>query len=393
LQIDLKTFRAERVLSVVNLTHGAPQCSTTAHFAFSLDRRYAYYHQSLLQSEVVDGAVRSVDLRLVELDTHSGDQRSWSIVAPNDDADSRSANFHSAFYFEESGRRYVGLLRTGATLTTLDPHQDSGGHDICRMPFSTIWIVEIRRDANALNATLLPGLEHLRGIALSHLEVDNSSRDGFVLFANYKQADVGEETHGTNVYGEFPASVREHYAGAVTEPINFGTVIRYERRGGRSTLVEFAAPYDYERTSQGHSWMPINLKLDRTGERLFCSFAGFKPRLLPEHITRAYADLTTDYSVIRFVPPLLMCLDAHTLERDSRLCRNHISYSEPIAFTIVHDDHGEFVLTFSPEIGLRIYDSSDLTLILAHASSAQLHSWRDSHFRPDPAHMVHVPLH
>lgn len=287
----------------------------------------------------------------------------------------------------------MGLLRTGAVLETLAPHADETEHDVCRMPFSTIWVVPIRDDVSTLQASLLEGLDHLHGIALSHLEIDNTSRDGFVLYANYKQADVGEETHGPNVYGEQPQDVREHYAGFVTEPINFGTVIRYERTRGSYTLREFAAPYDYERTSLGHTWMPINLQLDGSGRRLFCSFAGFKPRLLPRHIARAYAGMTADYSAIRFVPPVLMCLNAETLSPDDTLTRRHISYAEPIAFTLVRDDRQECVLTFSPEIGLRVYDADDLTTIVAHATSAQLHSWKDSHFRPDPAHMVHVPAH
>ena len=128
--------------------------------------------------------------------------------------------------------------------------------------------------------------------------MDNRSGQGFVLFANYKQADVAEETHGPNVYGEQPDEVREHYAGAIIEPINLGTVIRYQMRAGETKLTTFSRPYDYCRTSLGHSWLPINLQLDSTGQRLFASFAGFRPRLLPRHVAAAYPDLAADYSQI-----------------------------------------------------------------------------------------------
>ncbi len=334
-----------------------------------------------------------MDLRLNELDTSTGYERSWRLVAPEDDPSDESANFHSAFYFEEGGSRFVGLLRTGAVLGRLEPHDSAEEHQVCRMPFSSIWIVELRDGDEELQAELLPGLEHLEDIALSHLEVDNRSRNGFVLYANYKQADVAEETHGINVYGEPPETVREHYSGATTEPLNFGTVIRYERAGGQYKLATFSRPYDFERTSLGHSWMPINLQLDSTGRRLFCSFAGFKPRLLPRHIARAYEDLTADYPNIRFVPPILMRMDAETLGVEAQRDRSHISYSEPMAFVVVSGDDGtDHVVTFSPETGLRIYDADDLTRILAHASSAQLQTWGDSHFRPDPAHLAHVRL-
>ena len=393
LEIDLEAFRATRVLTSFPTTRDAPQRSSTAHFAWSLDRRYAYYHQSLLQRETETSNVRSTSLQLLELDSVTGRERAWGVVAPDEDPSDESANFHSAFYFEEGGRRFVGLLRTGAVLQQLEPHDGADDHAVCRLPFSTIWIVEVVDGQRELKASVLPGLGDLKGIALSHLEVDNTSRDGFVLYANYKQADVAEETHGINVYGESPDKVREHYSGAVTEPVNFGTVLRYERRGGRSTVAVFSRPYDFERTSLGHSWMPINIQLDSSKRRLFCSFAGFKPRLLPRHIVAAYLDLAADYTAIRFVPPALLRLDARTLELDHQSDRSHISYSEPIAFTLIAgDDAKDYIVTFSTENGLRFYDADDLTRILAYASSARLHTWRDSHLRPEPAHIVHARL-
>src|SRR6185503_16023647 len=118
----------------------------------------------------------------------------------------------------------------------------------------TIWIVEVRDDLTELQASLLPGIRELGGIALSHLDVDASSRDGFVLFANYKQADVAEETHGQNLYGEGPEEVPEHYSGMIIEPFNFGQVIRYSRKRGTSSLKTFERPYVPGKTSLGHSW-------------------------------------------------------------------------------------------------------------------------------------------
>jgi hypothetical protein len=139
--------------------------------------------------------------------------------------------------------------------------------------------------------------------------------------------------------------------------------------------------------------MPINIQLDSSKRRVFCSFAGFKPRLLPRHIAAAYQELAADYSAIRFVPPALLRLDARTLQVDHQRDRSHISYSEPIAFTIVTgDDARDYIVTFSTEHGVRFYDADDLTRMLAHASSARLHTWRDSHLRPEPAHIVHVRL-
>jgi hypothetical protein len=77
----------------------------------------------------------------------------------------------------------------------------------------------------ALQAELFPGIRELGGFALSHLDVDASSGDGFVLFANYKHSDVAEETRGENLYGEAPDDVPEHYSGTIAEAFNVGQVI------------------------------------------------------------------------------------------------------------------------------------------------------------------------
>jgi hypothetical protein len=388
LEIDLHSWTPRRVLRYVEPRGLAPQLSSTSHFAWSLDRRYAYFHQSLLEREQPNALVRATDLILVRLDTRTSSESVWRVAPPPDDAGVEGANFHSAFYFEEAGRRFVGLLRTGAVLEHLAPHESADEHAVAPMSPSTIWIIEIDETRHELNATLLPGVRELGALALSHLDVDASSRNGFVLYANYKQADVAEETHGTNIYGEPADHVREHYSGMTVEPLNCGLVIRYERRDSCSSLRTFRRPYDPSRTSLGHSWLPINIELNATREHLFCSFAGFRPRLLPRHIAAAYPGIAIEPTAIRYVPPVLIRMDAETLEPDYDKSRSYISYAEPMAFTVAGSASNEFVCTFSPELGLRIYRADDLSMMVCHAISPYLISWNDTHFRPDPAHMM-----
>ncbi len=391
LEVDIATWRATRALRYLEPSEDCPQLSTTAHFAWSLERRYAYFHQSLLQNESPGQDVCARQLTLIELDTQTDRERRWSLLPPPEDARLEAANFHSAFYFEEGSERFVGLLRTGAWLEGLRAHAGSGEHAVRRMPVSTIWIVKLDHTAQTLQAQLLPGIDHIPGLALSHLDVDARGANGFILFANYKQADVAEETHGENLYGEPAAQVQEHYAGMTVEALNFGHVIRYERRDGKTTLHHFSRPYDPSMTSLGHSWLPINIERDPRGEYLFCTFSGFRPRLLPRHIAGAYADLHVDPRHIRYVPPLLLRLRADTLEVDQQSGRRHLSYAEPIGMTVVGGEHGCYVCTFSPEAGLRIYDAGDLSAMLCHAVAPELMNWGDTHFRPDPAHMKFVP--
>src|SRR5262245_38551801 len=195
LEIDLKKWKPRRILRYLDTTPEAPQVSGTAHFAWSLDGRLAYFQQSLLENETTECGPRSAKLILVELDTKTLRERKWDVIPPKDDSAMETANFHSAFYFEEGHRCFVGLLRTGARLETLAPHQTAAEHLVRPMPFSTIWILELHDDDSPLQACTLPGLEHLKGLALSHLDVDARGGNGFILYANYKQADVAEETH------------------------------------------------------------------------------------------------------------------------------------------------------------------------------------------------------
>jgi len=387
LEIDLKKWRPRRILRYLEPVPEAPQLSGTSHFAWSLDHRYAYFHQSLLEPEASGRDVRTRRPILVRLDTRTGRERRWDLIQPSDDADLTTANFHSAFYYEERGRRFVGLLKTGARLESLGAHREVRDHAVHPMPASTIWIVELDEHADALQATTLPGVKRLGAMALSHLDVDASSGDGFVLFANFKQADVAEETHGVNVYGEKPEQVWEHYSGMGVEAINYGTVMRLERRNGHTSLKTFSRPYDPSNTSQGHSWLPINIELDPSKKWLFCSFAGFRPRLLPRHIVKAYPGAAVDPKRIRYVPPLLMRFRADSLEPDTCPDRRNLSYAEPVAMATVGEGAGTYVCTFSPETGLRIYPAEDLTGMVCHAIAPEFMNWQETHFRPDPAHM------
>ena len=390
LEVDLPTWKPRRILRYVELHELAPRVSGTSHFAWSLDHRYAYFHQSLLQCESPGSAVRAADLRLIEMDVQSRTERVWQLLPPAEDDALETANFHSGFYFEEAGKHYVGLLRTGALLESLAPHSAPIDHTVMPMPPSTIWVVELDREKSILQAELLPGIRELDGLALSHLDVDSSSGDGFILYANFKEADVAEETHGVNIYGEEPEEVAEHYSGMIVEALNYGMVIRYERRGGQISLRTFKRPYVPGMTSLGHSWLPINIMLDPAKRRLFCTFSGFRPRLLPRHIAEAYSNRLVDPTTIRYVPPLLMRFDASTLEPEYDQKRGHLSYSEPVAMTIAGDGKTDYVCTFSPELGLRIYLADDLNRMICQAESPDLLHWQDSHFRPEPAHMQFV---
>jgi hypothetical protein len=392
LEVDLVAWKPQRVLRYLELSEAAPRVSGTSHFAWSLDHRFAYFHQSLLEREHDGSPVRAADLSLVELDVATGGERVWRLRPPPDDRAMETANFHSGFFFEEGGCRYVGLLRTGALLESLEPHSAPLDHAVLPAPASTIWIVPLDSQATELQAELLPGVEELDGLALSHLDVDASGSDGFVLYANFKEADVAEETHGLNVYGERPEAVAEHYSGMIVEALNYGMVVRYERRGGHTSVRTFTRPYDPGRTSLGHSWLPINIQLDTAGRRLFCSFSGFRPRLLPEHIARAYPARVVNPPTAGFVPPALIRFDAETLELDSDGSgRGHVAYAEPMAMTVAGDGETDYVCTFSPDLGLRVYDADDLDRLVFRAESPRLLSWGDTHFRPEPAHISFVP--
>jgi hypothetical protein len=393
LEVDLASWRPRRVLRLLQTTPDKPQVTSTSHFAWSLDGRYAYFHQSLLERESREHPVRAAALTLVQLDGVTGGTRTWSILPPSADSDLEGANFHSAFYYEEGGKRFVGLLKTGAILETLEAHTIPREHTVLPMGPSTIWIVEIDESRREIEATLLPRIRELGGLALSHLDVDASSRDGFVLFANYKQADVAEETHGENLYGESPDQVPDHYSGMIIEPLNCGQVIRYSRARGANEINVFRRPYLPGKTSLGHSWLPINIQLDSSRQRVFCSFAGFHPRLLPRHVAQAYEGHVADMSRIGYVPPLLMRFDATTLQPDMDSKRRHLSYAESVAFTVVPGVRAgtDYVCTFAPDVGLRIYESIDLRNMLGTAISAELMTYRDTHFRPTPAHMQFIP--
>ncbi|MBV8519316.1 MAG: hypothetical protein JO197_18120 [Acidobacteria bacterium] len=387
LEIDVPRWRATRILRYVTPSVGAPRVSGTSHFAWSLDGRYAYFHQSLF-AQRTNGPVATEDLRLVRLDVRTGAEKIWTLIPPDADRASSEINFHSAFYFEEAGKRFVGLLKTGAIVENLAPHTMPFDHTVIPMTASTIWIVELDENRSDLKASLLAGIREVDGLALSHLDVDNRSGDGFVLFANYKEADVAEETHGSNIFDEAPEVVSEHYAGMTVQPINVGQVIRVARKNGTTTIRSFKRHYDVGRTSLGHTWMPINIELDESRSHLFCSFAGLRPRLVPRHISTAYPTRVFDPKNVSYVPPVLMRFDADTLEPEYSKRRDYLSYAEPIAMTVVGRVGDGYVCTFSPEVGLRMYRADDLSTMVAHINCHPIWQWGDTHFHPEPAHMI-----
>lgn len=388
LEVDLGRWKATRILRYVDPSEDSPRLTGTSHFAWSLDRRYAFFHQSLLCDDRPNMPVYARGLRLIRLDTRTFGERVWDLSPPLDDDCLDGANFHSIFYFEEQGRPHVGMLRTGAVLEELAPHAEPLDHQVTPMTASTIWIVEVDEACSQLRASLLPGIRELDGLALSHLDVDNSAGEGFVLYANYKEADVAEETHGENVYGESASEVSEHYAGMTVQPLNLGQIVRVEWREGRADIKVFRQGYRADCTSLGHTWLPINIELDDSREHLFCTFAGFRPRLLSRHIVAGYRSRAVDPSSVWYVPPLLMRLDAGTLLPEYSKQRDYLSYAEPVAMCVVGSVGEGYVCTFSPELGLRIYRAEDLSSMVGHVTCHPIWHCGDTHFRPEPAHMI-----
>jgi hypothetical protein len=391
LEIDLSTWRPRRLLRWLDPSPSHPRLATTAHFAFTRDGRHAYLQQSLLGDGREGGPVTASQHVLVRIDTTTGESREWKLRPPPGDAAAEAHNFHSAFYWEEGGVPHVGLLRTGAVFSTLAPHTTADEHAVHRMPVSDIWFVAIDETRDELQAELLPGVAELGLLALSHLAVDRSREDGLVLFANSKESDVGEETHGYNIYGQHPAQIAEHYSGMITEAMNVGSLVRYERSGGEYKIKTFRRPYVAGRSSRGHSWLPINIEIDGAGKHLYCTFAGFRPRLLPAHVASAYTDRVVEAAEIRDVPSLLMRFDADTLEPTTAADRSYLSYNESLAIAVVGDTPSGHVLSFSPEFGLRIYQAADLSRLVAHGIGHEMWHVGDTHFRTAPAHMAFVP--
>jgi hypothetical protein len=100
LEVDIAAWKPRRILRYLELSKFAPRVSGTSHFAWSLDHRYAYFHQSLLERESKGEPVRAADLSLFELDVETGTERTWKLVPPPEDNRLETANFHSGFYFE-----------------------------------------------------------------------------------------------------------------------------------------------------------------------------------------------------------------------------------------------------------------------------------------------------
>ena len=254
--------------NVWNLARDAPRVTSTSHFAWSFDRRFAYFHESLLTDQSpakaigdADGADEYPDRRHPHLGVVASSKGPLPGV--------RQLSF-GVLLRKKVGKLMSASCGTGAVIENLSAHETLSEHAVIASKRSTIWTVKIEDAASSLQAALLPGLAGVDAIALSHLDVDNRGGNGFVLYANYKEADVAEETHGVNVYGEQPKDVAEHYSGMTVEALNAGTVIRISHQNGGTRVKRFRRSYDAGRTSRGHTLLPINIQLDSTGGR-FCS--------------------------------------------------------------------------------------------------------------------------
>ena len=86
-----------------------------------------------------------------------------------------------------------------------------------------------------------------------------------------------------------------------------------------------------------------------------------------------------------------MRLRAHDLQPDIREGRSHIAYTLPSAMAVIGDADSGFMCSFSPEMGLFLTPLNDLSKIVCHAIGHELWTYRDTHFRPEPAHAIHLP--
>jgi hypothetical protein len=390
LELDADTLNPIRVLQPVQVSDDMPRVTSTAHFAFSLDSRYAYFHQSTLARERNGGPVRSGQVYLIRIDLRTGNLRTW-LVKPPAGMDMSSVNFHSAFYFEEAERKYIGLLQTAALLETVGPGGQVRRTTNARMQYSEIWIIEVDEQRDELPAELISGIREIAGYALSHLCVDNKDGNGFVLFANYKNSDVGDETRGENIYGAAPDAVIEHYSGMIVEAFDCGKVIRVERRNGTYRIKVFSQDYFHAANSRGHTWLPINLDLDASRKYVFCNFNGLRPRLVGRHTYDLYEPECLKPSVARNIPEVHMRLRADDLTLDLRSNRSHVAYTLPSAMAIIGDVETGYMCTFSPEMGLFITPLNDLSKLVCHAVGHELWTYGTTHFRPEPAHAIHLP--
>jgi hypothetical protein len=385
-EFDLRSLTPRRLLRHVEPSAECPRVSTTAHFAWSLDRRRAYFHESLV-TDHPDGGVAFVALTLTELEVESGRTRVWELVPPATQPDSRTHNFHSAFYFERDGVAHVGLLCTGARPPTVGPTESpSVGIPSCR---AAIWIVPLDGSSQRAQAELLTGLGALDTSALSHLSVE-SRTDGFTLYANTKNAAVGDTTIGENIYGQSESEVAEMYRGMTVQPHGIGQVARIEFTAGRVDVRVFEREYCPGTTTAGHTWLPINVSLDDAGEYLYCSFAGLRPTLVPRRVFES-TGRRFDPQTMRYIPALVMRLRAATMEPDDVGGRGHLSYAEPIATAVVGSGEDGVLCTFGPDTGLRIYEAARLDRMIGHAVAGELSHCSSTHFRPEPAHMEFVP--
>ena len=122
LEVDVWRWKPRRLLQCVELGADAPRVTSTSHFAWSFDRRFAYFHESLLTDE---SPAKAIGMRMVRMNTQTGDTRTWELLPPARDRSPESANFHSAFYFEEGGKLMSASCGRGRSSRTLVPMRRS----------------------------------------------------------------------------------------------------------------------------------------------------------------------------------------------------------------------------------------------------------------------------
>ncbi len=133
LEIDLEHWRPARILEAVETQHPSEQLTTTAHFGWSPNDEFAFFHQARIWAETEDDAPTLKEHTLVRVNTTTGQTTTWRLTPPKGEVHSGSMNFHSAFCFPRRDSLCVGLLRTAAVLDHWPPHNTAHAHGVRSM--------------------------------------------------------------------------------------------------------------------------------------------------------------------------------------------------------------------------------------------------------------------
>jgi len=174
---------------------------------------------------------------------------------------------------------------------------------------STIWIVELQRRRRDCRPFLLPGIRELTGFALSHL-TSMLPRGWRFCCSRIQASRCRRRNARVNLYGEDPEDVPAALLRYDHRTVRCRAVIRYSRRGVITSIQDVSPLLPPGRTSLGHSWLPNQHSTGLVGERVFCSFNGFRPRCYTPCCPGIPRGLVADLNQIRYVPPLLMRFDA-----------------------------------------------------------------------------------